>query len=269
MLNIPVFSHDGIETFYVKEGSGAPLVLVSGLGSAISWTFQIPFFKERMMVIVPHNRGVGKSSRPNYPYTMDMFVDDIKALLEHLNINEKIHLCGTSMGGMIALNFVLKYSETVKSLILCATSAKHDSHTLIEAQKMMDTMTLEEKFKTRMISLYSLPFRKTLRKRKDILERLKKEFMEDPTTLQDYINQNAAIINHDTTQRLREIKQPTLILLGDDDRIILGLEHSKFLHDNIPNSTLNIIEKTGHGFNAEKPEEVNELIWNFIQKHLK
>lgn len=268
VLKIPVFTHDDIDTFYVKEGSGSPLVLVSGLGSAMSWTFQISFFKKRMMVIAPHNRGVGNSSRPNYSYTMKMFVDDIKALLEHLNVKEKIHLCGTSMGGMIAQNFVLKYPEKVKSLMLCATSAKHDSHSLIEAQKLMDNLTLEQKFKTRMISLYSLSFRKKLKKNKEILDKLKNDFIKDPTTLQDYINQNGAIIEHDTTQRLHEIKQPTLILVGDDDRIILGLEHSKFLHEKISNSTLNIIQNTGHGFNAEKPEEVNNLIWGFIQKYL-
>ncbi len=64
-----------------------------------------------MMVIALHNRGTGKSSRPNYPYTMDMFVDDIKGLLDHLEIKNKIHLAGISMGGMIAQNFVLKYPE--------------------------------------------------------------------------------------------------------------------------------------------------------------
>ena len=99
MIKIPFFKYNDVELFYTKEGKGEPLVLISGLGSKMSWAFQIPFFKEKMMVISPHNRGVGKSSRPNYPYTMDMFVDDIKNLLEHLNIKEKIHLCGISMGG--------------------------------------------------------------------------------------------------------------------------------------------------------------------------
>ena len=57
---------------------------------------------------------------------MDMFVEDIKALLDQLNIHDKIHLCGISLGGMIVQNFVLKYPEITKTLILCATSAFYD-----------------------------------------------------------------------------------------------------------------------------------------------
>lgn len=268
MIKIPIFKHNDVELFYIKEGNGEPLVLISGLGSKMSWDFQIPFFKEKMMVISLHNRGVGKSSRPNYPYTMDMFVDDIKNLLEHLNIKKKIHLCGISMGGMIVQNYTLKYPNSVKSLALCATAAIHNPNALIEAQELMQNFSPEQKFKTRVAALFSRPFKKILRQDKALYKKLEKEFMEDPTTLQDYINQGAAIRGHDTTNDLDKIKQPTLILVGDDDRIIPTLEHSRLLHDKIPNSKLEIIANTGHGFITEKAEEVNNLLWNFIKEHL-
>ncbi|MHA1459507.1 MAG: alpha/beta fold hydrolase, partial [Promethearchaeota archaeon] len=144
----------------------------------MSWEFQIPFFKEKMMVISPHNRGVGKSSRPNYSYTMDMFVDDIKNLLEHLNIKEKIHLCGISMGGMIVQYFVLKHPNLVKSLMLCATTANHDPTSLIESQVLMQNFSLEQKFKTRVAALYSRPFKKLLRHDKALYKKLEKNFIE-------------------------------------------------------------------------------------------
>lgn len=269
MIKIPFFKHNDVELYYIKEGKGEPLVLINGLGTKMNWSFQIPFFKEKMMVISPHNRGVGKSSRPNYPYTMDMFVDDIKNLLEHLNIKQKIHLCGISMGGMIAQYYALKYPNSVKSLVLCSTSANYSPKSLIESQELMQNFSPEQKFKTRVAALFSRPFKKILRQDKALYKRLEKEFMEDPTTLQDYVNQGAAITGHDTTNDLDKIKQPTLILLGDDDRIIPTLEHSKLLHEKIPNSKLEIISNTGHGFNAEKAEEVNNLLWNFINEHLK
>ncbi len=269
MIKIPVFKHNDVELFYIKEGKGEPLVLISGLGSKMSWDFQIPFFKEKMMVISLHNRGVGKSSRPNYPYTMDMFVEDIKNLLEHLNIKQKIHLCGISMGGMIVQNYALKYPNSVKSLMLCATSAIYSPNALIEAQELMQNFSPEQKFKTRVAALFSRPFKKILRQDKALYKSLEKEFMEDPTTLQDYVNQGAAITGHDTTNDLDKIKHPTLIILGDDDRIIPTLEHSKLLHEKIPNSKLEIITNTGHGFNTEKAEEVNNIMWNFIKEHLK
>lgn len=68
---------------------------------------------------------------------MDMIVDDIKHLLEHLEIKEKIHLCGISMGGMIVQAFVLKYPDLVKTLILCSTAPKYNAKPLIESLKLM------------------------------------------------------------------------------------------------------------------------------------
>jgi pimeloyl-ACP methyl ester carboxylesterase len=111
-------------------------------------------------------------------------------------------------------------------------------------------------------------FRKKLRKDNNLYELLKKDFMEDPTTLQDYINQGAATYEHDTTKLLHNIKQPTLIMVGDDDHIITGLDHSKFLHENISNSKLEIIKDTGHSFVSEEPDLVNNVIWSFIQEYL-
>lgn len=268
MIKFPFFKHNDVELFYIKEGEGEPLVLLSGLGSKMSWMFQIPFFKEKMMVIASHNRGTGKSSRPNYPYKMDMFVEDLKQLLDHLEL-KLFHLCGLSMGGMIALNFILKYPQMVKSLMLCATAAIYSPDAIIEAQELMLNFNPEQKFKVRVAALFSRPFKKVLRQDKALYKRLEKEFMEDPTTLQDYVNQGTAVTGHDTTNDLDKIKQPTLILLGDDDRIIPTLEHSKLLHEKIPNSKLEIITNTGHGFNTEKAEEVNNLMWNFIKEHLK
>ena len=226
------------------------------------------FFKNKMKVISLDNRGTGKSSRPNYPYTMDMFVDDIKDLLNYLNIEEKIHLCGTSMGGMIAQNFVLKYPEKVKTLILVATTAKFDATPIIESQKLMEGFTLEQKFETRIPAEYGRAFRKKLKNDKELYETLKKRWMEDQSTLQDFINQGAAASTHDTRNSLNRITQPTLILVGNKDRIIPGFHHSEFLHENIPNSQLENIEGCGHGFIIEEPDKVNELMWNFIQKNI-
>ena len=223
------------------------------------------------MVIALHNRGTGKSSRPNYPYTMDMFIDDIKDVLEHLNIQEKIHLAGISMGGMIVQNFILKYPEMVKTLILCATTAKHEFaslNNLIEAQELMDNFSLEQKFKIRVSALFSRPFRKRLRANKELYNNIKNEFIEDPTNLQDYKNQGAAISKHNTINSLNKITQPTLILVGDDDRIIVGLSHSELLYEKIPNSRLEIIKNTGHGFIVEASDEINNIIWNFIKENL-
>jgi len=221
-----------------------------------------------MQVISLDNRGAGKSSRPNYPYTMDLFLDDIKDLLDYLIIEEKIHLCATSMGGMIAQNFALKHPEKVKTLILIATTAQFDANPIIEAQKLMGDMSLEQQFETRIPAEYGRAFRKRLKNDKELYETLKKKWMEDPTRLQDFINQGAAASSHDTRDSLHKITQPTLIIVGDKDRIIPGLHHSEFLHEKIPNSRLEIIKGAGHGLPTDSVDIINNLIWDFLKEHL-
>jgi pimeloyl-ACP methyl ester carboxylesterase len=221
-----------------------------------------------MQVISLDNRGTGKSSRPNYPYTMDMFLDDIKDLLDYLNLKEKIHLCGTSMGGMIAQNFVLKYPEKVKTLILVATTAHFDANPIIESQKMMEDYTLEQKFDIRIPAEYGRAFRKKLKNNEKLYETLKKRWLEDQATPQDFINQGAAASTHDTRDVLYKIRQPTLIIVGDKDRIIPGLHHSQFLHEQIPNSRLEIIKGAGHGLPTDSADILNNLIWDFLKRHL-
>ncbi len=236
----------------------------------MSWIFQIPFFKERMMVITLHNRGVGKSSRPNYPYSMDMYLRDIKELIEHLNIRKKIHLCGLSMGGIIVQNYVLKYPNSVKTLILCATTSYFPDTSgdgVIESQRLMEKFDLEQKLKVRIGALYSRPFQKKLKSDKELYQKIRQNFMEDPTRLQDWINQGAAVRNHDTRNLLHKIRQPALILVGDEDKIIVGLEHSKLLNKKILNSRLEILKNVGHRFVDEEPEIVNNIMWEFMQEN--
>jgi pimeloyl-ACP methyl ester carboxylesterase len=220
-----------------------------------------------MMVITFHNRGTGKSSRPNFPYSMGMFIDDIISLLNHLGIRDKIHLAGISMGGMIAQELAIKYPEKVKTLILCATSPLHIGTSIIETQKMMEHFSWEHKFKVRVGALYGRAFRRNLKEDKILYKQLEQDFIEDGTELKDWINQGAAITMYDRREHLYKIKQPTLILAGDEDSII-NAKYSQILHDKIPQSTLMIIPNAGHHFVAEDPEKINEIIWNFIKPNL-
>jgi pimeloyl-ACP methyl ester carboxylesterase len=267
---MPIFKHNDIEINYIKRGKGEPLVLVQGLGQNLSgWTLQISFFKKHMNVIALDNRGVGKSSRPNYPYTMDMFVDDIKKLLDHLNIQEKIHLCGVSMGGMIAQNFVIKYPDIVKTVILCATAACHDPTSFIDEIKQSENLEDEERFLVSLNQLFSNSFIEKLKKNKAFYENLKYTMMfEDPVSLQDNINQASAIEKtHNTRESLHKIKQPTLIIAATEDKVI-PIEESKFLNEKIPNSRLEVLKGLGHGFIVEESDKVNDLMWNFLKENL-
>lgn len=268
---MPKFKYGDMEINYLSEGTGEPLVLIIGYGSKMKgWSFQVDYFKDKMNVISMDNRGTGESSRHDYPYTIDMFVEDIRNLLDHLNVNEKIHLCGISMGGGIVQHFALKYPEKVKTLILLATTAKFEPSPLTEGNEAMIKMfsNPEAVFKTRLSSLYTFAFRKKIKKDKELYEKIRNAIVENPTGIQDYKNQAAAMANHDMIDSLNKIEMPTLIMTGNND-LLIDYHKSELMHEKIPNSRLEIFDGVGHGFIAEAADKVNETMWNFIKEHLR
>ncbi|MHA1268292.1 MAG: alpha/beta fold hydrolase [Candidatus Helarchaeota archaeon] len=263
--------NDDIEIYYKVTGTGPEtIVLIQGLGHKSSgWQLQVPFFKKKKIrVIYYDNIGVGKSSRPNYPYSMELYVKIIKDLLDHLGIEIPVHLCGISMGGMIAQQFVLKYPDLVKSIILLATSPKCEVGPLINILKTMENMTDEEKFEQLLPALFSSSFIKMVKSDPNLYEMLKLDFLQDPTRLIDYINQSKAIEKHNTIEVLNKIQVPTLIIVGTKDILLPMKQHSKILHEKIPNSRLEIIEGVGHAISVEAADKINKLIWEFIEKNI-
>ncbi|MHA1383615.1 MAG: alpha/beta fold hydrolase [Candidatus Helarchaeota archaeon] len=269
MLKIPTFkTKDDVEIYYQVEGEGEPLLLIMGLGTKMTgWRLQIQYFKKRGMKVIAYDaRGVGKSSRPDYPYTMEMFVNDAIELIDNLGIDRKIHLCGISMGGMVAQHFALQYPERLKTLILLATTSKTNVKPLIENIKMMEQMDEDQKIKSMMAVLFSREFYKKAKNDKNFYETYKKDMLTDPTRVEDYINQSKAIQNHDTIDKLHKIEIPTLVIAGTKD-LLLPPRHSKVLHKNIPNSELRIIEGVGHALTMEAADKINPIIMDFINKN--
>lgn len=267
---MPIFDFKDIEINYIKRGKGEPLLMFQGLGQTIdSWTFQIPFFKRKMMIIALDNRGVGGSSRPDYPYTMDMFVDESKALIDFLGIKDKLHLIGISLGGMIAQNFVLKHPKIVKTMILLATASHFDPGPLLEKyRKIMEEMEPEEAFISKLKILFSSEFIKRIHEDRKLYDTLFDKLGKSTTRLQDYSNRGAAVKGLNTSDLLHTISQPTLILAGSEDKLI-PVEESKVLHEKIPNSKLEIFEGYGHGsLLVEDFQRVNNTIWRFIEEHV-
>lgn len=228
-----------------------------------------------MNVISLDLRGSGKSSRPDYPYSLDMFIEDLRNLLDHLKIEKKIHLCGSSLGGFIGLNFVIKYPEKVKTLILCATAAQADQTGMNQRFKLYKDfvkMDMDQRINTILPNLFSRKFRKKLREDEKLFNQIKHDmnfiaYYVDPPRYEDYINQLKALKNYDVRDFLQNISQPVLIMVGTKD-ILIPLEESEVLHNKLPNSKLEIFSGVGHGFTIEIADHVNELMWDFIRKHL-
>jgi pimeloyl-ACP methyl ester carboxylesterase len=269
---------NGIKICYEIHGEGDPVILVHGWGgSKDGWFVQVGALSKFYKVIIFDNRGAGKSSKPNYPYTMDMYADDIKGLLEFLNI-EKTHLLGESLGGMIALNFILKYPECVNKFILINSwpgfpneqGPEMYSKGKIEYYEELKKDPLNAFLKGAKAS-YSREFFKMMQ------ENPKKKFfglwsvedlvnidLANPSTPEDNDNASNAVKGHNVTDRLHDIKSETLLICGEKDRIAT-LSVQRKIHEQIPNSVFKVIKDARHGLSKEKAPEVNEIIINFLK----
>ena len=273
---MPSFSYNDMEINYIMEGRGEPIVFVSGTFTKLQmWNYQIDFFKDKTKVVAFDNRGAGKSSRPDYPYTMEMLVEDLKQLLDYLGIEKGIHLCGSSMGTMISQKFALKYPKMTKTLILCAPGSYYPPKTSDQnllTYNLLKDLDLEQRVKFWFPLIYSREFKKRLENDREFFNEICKDMnfcahLVDPPLYKDYINQNEALKNFDMRGSLKDIIQPTLILSGSKDKMSIPGEIQS-MREEIPNSKLEIISGVGHAFNIESPEETNRIIWNFVQEHL-
>jgi len=273
---------NGIKICYIAYGKNDsyPLICIHGFGSKKeTWIAQIGDLSKFYKVIIFDLRGAGKSSRPDKPaYTMEMFADDIKGLMDFLNI-EKAHIMGRSMGGMIAQNFVLKYPEKVNKLILINTSAGMRNKESIEMFKRAQIERYKliqsdpEKVFWRDTRLgFHMKFRKQMEadpKKKfygiwsveDLIEYIK----TNPSRPIDIENQAQAIKSHNTFERLSQIKNKTLLLTASHDKLVPKFFVEQ-IHQKMPNSIFKVIDKAGHESHYSRAPEVNKIILSFLQE---
>jgi len=115
---MPIVKVNDIEMYYEIHGQREPVVLISGLNSDHTlYRAILPQLAARYKVFVFDNRGVGRTDKPDIPYSIDMMADDTAELLNTLGITQA-HIPGTSMGGRIAVALALRHPRQVKSLIL-------------------------------------------------------------------------------------------------------------------------------------------------------
>lgn len=268
----------GVKICYEIYGEGYPLFLVHGFGAKKeSWIAQVPELSKHFKVIQLDNRGAGKSDRPETEYTMEIFADDIKNLMDHLGI-EKANVCGWSLGGMIVQNFVLKYPNRVNKVILINTNYGFPDASGPEVYKNMRLSELEAKkvdptkaWWSGTRSSFYIKFRKQLEADPSkkwygvwSAEDLIKESTINPPTAKDINMQAEAIKTHNTFDRLNTIKNPTLLLTASHDRLTPKSSMEQ-IHEKITNSTLIVIEKAGHSSPLEKTPEVNQNIIEFLK----
>ncbi|MGY5864390.1 MAG: alpha/beta hydrolase [Candidatus Thorarchaeota archaeon] len=266
---MPYATVGDVDIYYEIHGppEAPPLVLIGGWASyRWIWFRQVPTLKEKYRCIVFDNRGAGRSSKPDYPYTMEMLAADTVGLLDALDI-ENAHILGISMGGLVAQQIAISYPEKVRSLILVSTHFGGTNQIPMDDRTMAllvalptETISKEQAREMRYQAIFGSQF---LKNNKAVMEQIDVWLEKHPTPLFAQIHQSSATTAFDSESDLKKIKANTLILHGENDRAV-PTKNGELLTERISNSRLKIIEGASHFVIIEKYEEFNNEVMDFI-----
>jgi len=253
--------------FYMEVGAGDPLVLVMGFGGDhLAWGLQIPAFAAKYRVIAFDNRGVGQSGAPDLPYSTAMMADDTAGLLDALGI-ERAHVCGVSMGGMIAQEIALRHPGRVRTLQLHATLGRPDAYmrALVEGWRKT-RIALGREDALRVIALWLFAPR-TYEERPEFVELVLQNAIANPhpQSLTGFLRQGDAVLGHDTLERLEQLRCPTLVSVADQD-ILVPPRFSHAIAQRVPGAELKTIADAGHAYMWEAPEAFNAMCLEFLAR---
>lgn len=267
-----------INIAYIDEGtSDEVLLLIHGLGtSAKSWIKNIPELSKKFRVIAVDLPGYGKSEKGYYKYSMSWNALVLKELLDELNI-DKATFVGHSMGGQISLHAAMNHPEKVKNLVLIS-SAGFEKFTEGEGDWMKAAFTIDLVKDTQI---------------RNIDVNLKSNFYDTPNDAEFFVTDRiqirgaegfedycyavtrnvAGMIDEPLLNELKNIKQKTLILFGENDGLIPNAylhggnteDIAQFAKSQLPNSKLVMIPECGHMMQFEKSVQVNKEIIQFME----
>lgn len=226
------------------------------------WKPQIEFFQDKSIVLAPDLRGHGSGPKGEAPWMILDYVEDLHELLVKAKIKE-VTLCGHSMGGYVALEFIHHYPDMVKRLVLVSTRADADSNDAKDQRHK----TIE-RIRNEGLEGFANDFSKSVlgtgRKDQKVELANKVKEMILSNSPEDVAMVIGAIASRkDSTSYLKDISCPTMVIAGSDDKVITwGVSHS--MARRITNCRFSKIHHAGHLVSLEQPEKFNALLDTFI-----
>jgi 3-oxoadipate enol-lactonase len=253
---------NGIDINYEVEGSGPWLTMSHSLACDLHmWDPQMPALK-KFRVLRFDTRGHGQSSAPPGDYTLEQMADDVKGLLDGLGIKQT-HWAGLSMGGMIGQAFALKYPGVFQSMVLADTTSRRPP----DAAKMWgdriqtaQSKGMDALVESTLARWFTEPYRNS---RKDVMQRIGDGIRRTPVA--GFAGCCQAISKVDYLDRLKEIKVPALVMVGEHDHGTPP-EAARIIQQNLPGSELKIIPSAAHLSNIEQAGEFNKALTAFYDR---
>jgi pimeloyl-ACP methyl ester carboxylesterase len=259
--------NNNISLYYEQHGSGEDLVLIGGLTSDHQvWKSTLRLFSKHFRVLIFDNRGAGRSSTPDVPYTLEMMAQDTLQLMDALHIS-RAHILGHSMGGGIAQQIALLAPEKINKLVIACTRSKQNAlaNMVFSMREKLHFMGVTND----VLAEYVMPFlfgdeflNNPLLVKGFIQWTLRNPF---PQTEMGYKHQLHAVKTHDFSEQLHQITTPTLVIAGEED-ILAKPKQIAQLSQSLKNSTFVTIPNCAHMPHVERSKEFAEVVLRFFEE---
>jgi pimeloyl-ACP methyl ester carboxylesterase len=267
---MPVLKLDDADIYYEATGKGPAFLFCSATStSGDVWKFyQVPEFSRDHTVITYDQRGVGKSPARSKDFSVARLAADAAALLKHVDRGPAVVL-GHSNGGRIAQSLALDYPDLVSYLILASSGGTHSSENGIPISICMD---LVEKGYERSLREHAIEagFTKTyVAAHAQDVERFLAVRCANPPPVEIYLRHVIGRQEFDSKGRLKTLKVPTLVLIGDDEGhgragLATHLTFAESLAAEIPGARLVVLPGQGHHYYFSDPVGTNRAIRDFL-----
>jgi poly(3-hydroxyalkanoate) depolymerase len=263
----PTFSvHDigGIRLRVCVEGAGPPLLLINGIGANIEVWGPFKGLLSARRVISFDAPGAGASPVPDRPLRMHHLADLVAGLLDQLHC-ERADVLGYSFGGALAQQLAHQHPARVRRLILAATipgvGAVQNPYILM---KMSDPRLLTMPADRRQETVSRVVGGRSGRD-PEVLAVYERARLVTPSTPEGYRLQLRALLGWSSIPWLHTLRMPTLILAGDDDRLVPVINSSIFARL-IPDCRRYVVPGGGHLFPVDQPQDIVGVIDAFLDE---
>ncbi|MDQ3366437.1 MAG: alpha/beta hydrolase [Myxococcota bacterium] len=242
--------------------------MVMGIGyDSTLWTLaQVPALSKKFKVVIFDNRDVGRSSQAKGAYTIADMADDTAALMDALEI-KKAHVCGLSMGGMIAMELALRHPDRVDRMILTGAPGAPARAVFHPIQTWTWVKANDKTGETFAGQQFTWLFSSAFLRNKEAVQQTVAMLSSNPNPMgaPAYDRQAQALLKFDVLDRLSGVKAKTLCIVGEQD-LLTPVHECREVADAIPGAKFEVIKGDGssHVVPIERPDDFNGLVTKFL-----
>ncbi len=260
-----VKARDGARIWWSSVGEGEPVILVMGLGyPSDMWFRTTRVLAKHYRVLLLDNRGSGRTGDvPGAPYSVETMADDVAAVLDAAN-ESSAHVIGASMGGLVAQELAITMADRVRTLVLACTHPGV-THAVWDPQAL-EFLTARASLTPQEAAEASIPFNYADRTPRERIEEDWAVRLPLACTPTGYLAQAQGTASWSGLERLPSVRVPTLVLHGEDDRLVPA-ENGRRIAANVPGAELVLIPEANHLFFTDQPERTHKALLDWLSRH--